>query len=88
MTEKKNKITNLGAGADSIWEEIKNKKVEMFALPGQLVENLFQPFAANPNVLHLNYNISSALPALEAALGPSFVVELAGKYITVSRVAK
>lgn len=79
-------VVSSGTVADGIWQEIKGKKLDMFSLPGQSVEAYFQPFPADPNKLHLNFSVSSSLPALEAALGPKFHVELVGKYIIVSRV--
>lgn len=77
--ENATKITN------EIWEQIKNKKLELFALPPQSVEKFFTPIMVDNKTVHLIYNISAALPALEVALGKEFLVELAGKYVVVSR---
>jgi hypothetical protein len=71
--------------SSGIWAEIKNKKIEMFSLPDQTVENYFAPVNVDPEKLYLTFKVSSALPALEATLGSAFKVELANKYIVVSK---
>lgn len=71
--------------ADKIWSEIKDKKIEMFALPSQIVSQYFQPVLVEPSKLYLTINVSSALPALELALGDAFVVDRAERFVTVAR---
>ena len=39
--------------ADKIWTEIKNKKIEMFALPDQTVSQYCKPISVDPNKLFL-----------------------------------
>jgi len=86
MTKNKVEVEEKVNLADKIWTEIKDKKLDIFGLPDQFVNKYFSPFPADPSKLHLKYNVTSALPALETALGKDFLVELAGKYVTVSRV--
>ncbi len=71
--------------ADKLWEEIKDKKVEMFALPNQTVSMYCQPVNINPSKLYLTYKASSLIASIEETLGPSFKVEHVGNYITVSK---
>lgn len=79
MTQEKKK-TN----ADKIWEEIKGKQLNMFALPGQVVSSYCTPTTVEPSKVYLTYTVSAVLPALEVALGPSYKVEQAGRFLTVS----
>lgn len=74
--------------ADKIWTEIKNKKIEMFALPDQTVSQYCKPISVDPNKLFLIASAASLLPALEIALGDKFCVEMADKYLIVSRSKK
>ncbi|KKN60996.1 hypothetical protein LCGC14_0526210 [marine sediment metagenome] len=55
--------------ADSIWAEIRNLPIEMFALPNQRVENHLLRVRGVPNELYLTAKSPAALPALEALLG-------------------
>lgn len=71
--------------ADKIWSEIRFRPIEMFALPNQVVEQHCTPFAADPNKLFLTTRSTAVLPSLEAACGKDFVVELADKFIIVTR---
>jgi hypothetical protein len=59
----------------------------MFSLPNQTVSNYFKPISADPSKLYLTYTVSSALPALETTLGSAFKVELADKYVIISKVS-
>jgi hypothetical protein len=70
--------------ANKIWEEIKDKPVNMFALPNQTVSNYCQQQSVEPSKCYLTYTVSSILPALEAALGNSYKVEIAGRFLAVS----
>jgi hypothetical protein len=76
-----------GTESGTIWSEIKNLPIEMFALPGQFVNMHVQPVLVEPSKLYLVSRASSALPAVETALGKKFVVEAVDKYIVVSRAA-
>lgn len=69
-----------------LWNEIKNKKINMFSIPNQTVEKYCEPISIDPNKLYLTIKVSSVLPALEEALGSDYVVEQINKYLVVSRV--
>lgn len=84
MSDKSNKTVNVSV-ADQIWSEIKGKPLEMFALPPQPVESIFTVIPADTTKLYLSFTVSSALPALETALGSKYNVELVDKYVVVSR---
>jgi len=71
--------------AQKIWEEIRYRPIEMFALPNQVVEQHCTPFPAEPNRLFLTVRSTATLPSLEVACGKDFVVELADKFVIVAR---
>lgn len=77
-----------GTEAGKIWNEIKDKNIEMFALPNQKINQYCQPRLVEPTKLYLITNATSVLPSLEAAVGKDYSVELAGKYLIVSRSIK
>ena len=72
--------------ADRLWAEIKDKNIEMFALPSQKVSHHCTPTFVEPSKLYLLARSSAVLPALEVACGKGYVVELVDKYMVVSRV--
>jgi len=71
--------------AELIWEEIKDKKIDLFALPEQKVNNYCLPVKIDPSKCYLQFKVGALLPALEVALGSKYLVELNNKYITVAR---
>ena len=71
--------------ADKIWSEIRLRPIEMFGLPNQIVEQHVTPFPADPNKLFLTLRSSAVLPSLEAVCNKDFVVELADKFVIISR---
>jgi len=71
--------------AEKIWEEIKDKNIEMFSLPPQKINAQCSPVNIEPNKLYLKYKASSTIAALETALGEKYKVELAGQFITVAK---
>lgn len=77
-----------GTVAGEIWDSIKDLSIEMFALPNQFVHMHCRPLFLDPSKLHLVINSSAVLPSLEVAVGKGFSVELADKYVVVSKVAK
>ena len=87
IAKKKSGIESIleGTEAGAIWDEIKDKPIEMFALPDQKIFHHAAPAPVEPSKLYLLTKASSALPAIEMALGKKFVVELADKYVVVSR---
>lgn len=71
--------------AQRIWEEIRYRSIEMFALPGQIVEQHCDPLYVDPNRLFLTVRSTATLPSLEVSCGKDFVVELADKFVIVTR---
>ena len=72
-----------------MWNEIKDKNIDMFAIPGQKVNQYYKPVPVEPSKLYLLALVpraTCALPSLETAIGSGFVVELVDKYVTVTRV--
>lgn len=74
--------------AEKIWNSIKNEKLEMFALPKQLVNMYCEPINIEPTKLYLKFTVPALLPALETALNDRYSVELVDKYICVSNIIK
>lgn len=72
--------------ADKIWDEIKNLKLEMFALDNQFVHLYYKPVLLDPSKLHLTAltKATSALPALETAVSPKYQTEQVDRFITVT----
>jgi hypothetical protein len=92
MTDKKAKATQQtaeqaieGTEAGKIWAEIKDKPINMFALPNQVIRQYCAPAIVEPSKLYLLSTAGSTLPAIETALGSAFTVEAVDKYITVAR---
>lgn len=78
-----------GTEAGTIWGEIKDKNIEMFALPNQKVHMHCHPVPVEPNKLYLLTNSTAVLPSLESSInkdGNVYVVELADRFVTVARV--
>lgn len=76
-----------GTVAGEIWNEIKDKKIEMFALPDQFVCMHCHPVVIEPSKLYLLTNSSAVLPSLETAIGSGYSVEKLDKFVAVSKVA-
>ena len=89
MSKKLDKITEelSGSEAGKIWDEIKEKTIEMFALPDQKVSDHCTPVNIEPSKLYLRTKSSAVLPSLEVSCGKKFTVELVDKYVTVTRLA-
>ncbi len=77
--------SNPKTNAQKLWEEIRNKKIEMFSIPNQTVGMHVKPKDLGPDDLYITLNSGAALPALEKALGPDFEVEVIQQYIKISR---
>jgi hypothetical protein len=73
--------------AEAIWNEIKNKGIDVFGIPNQTVSFYCVPAVVEPSKCYLTVKAGAVLPALETALGSKFAFELVmnGKYIVVSR---
>jgi hypothetical protein len=89
MSKKLDKVTEelSGSEAGKIWDEIKEKTIEMFALPDQKVLDHCTPVNIEPSKLYLRTKSSAVLPSLEVSCGKNFTVELVDKYVTVARLA-
>lgn len=84
MSSKEIKLSGM---AEVLWSEIKDKDVMMFSLPNQKVSQYCEPIMVEPSKLYLKTTVSAFLPALEATLGSDYLVELADKFIAVSRAS-
>ena len=69
--------------AMAIWDDIKDRQLEMFGLPGQTVAKYCSPVFAHPEKLYLNYKVGAVLSALETAFKNKYDIEQAEKFITV-----
>lgn len=70
--------------ADKIWSDIKDKTIEMFALPGQTVAKYCKQVKIEPSKLYLTSTVSAVLPAIEEAFKKQYDIELVDRYIVVS----
>lgn len=72
---------------NEIWEQIKNVKLDLFALPNQKVQDHFKVKVANiPGMLQLDLPVAtSKVAALEEALKDRFNIEIATKYVIVTK---
>lgn len=70
--------------ASKIWAEIKDKKMDLFALPGK-VSDFCTYQDVEPSKCYLVLKAGAALSALEEVLSATFKVELVDKWATVSR---
>lgn len=88
--EKQVKATKLASGLDGvaaeIWNEIKDKEIDMFALPNQVVSMHAHPVPIEPSKLYVTLNSSAALPSLEVAVGKKYTVELVDRFVTIARL--
>ena len=71
---------------DKLWEEIKDKPIDMFALPGKRVQDFVSKVMGTANSLLVSVKVGAAIPALEQTLGNTFKVVPDEKYVTVSKV--
>ena len=81
MSEKKNQQTE----ADSIWEEIKSKPLDIFGLPNQRVQDFCSVTTIEPSKLYLTIKAQAVLPALDTLLNRSFVVSKIDRWVTIER---
>src|SRR5271170_3957647 len=72
--------------AEKIWDEIKSLPINMFALPNQTVADHVSPIPQiDATKLYSTVRSTATLPSLEAAVVSKFVVELADKFVIISR---
>ncbi len=71
--------------SQKIWDEIKNKKIDMFSLPDQSVSMHCTPVWIDPDTLYMTYKASSVINQLEESLGTKYKFSLDGKYISVKK---
>ena len=69
---------------DLTWKEIENIRLDLFALPDQVVNVHCRPIFIDSNKCYLETKSPAVLPALEAALSNKFDIEKADKYVIVS----
>ncbi len=71
--------------ADKIWNEIKDKNIDMFALPNQTVKDHIQKLKVpGASGLYVKLVSSAVLASLEVAL-KGYVIEAAEKYVIIKR---
>ena len=76
------------AESDKIWEEIKDKKINVFALPAKKVSECVEKVNIPANQLYVKITVGAVLTALEETLGEDFTVEMAEKFTIISRKTK
>ena len=73
-TETPNQVSQ--TTSDAIWTAIKDLPIEVYSLPAQRVEQHTQRFLGSPDAVFLKLTSSAILPALEAAVGKKYDIEL------------
>lgn len=73
--------------AEKIWDEIKHLPIQMFGLPNQTVGQHCTFVPVEPTKLYVSIRSTATLPSLESAVAPVFVVELADKWVIVTRAS-
>ena len=73
-----------------IWSEIKDKTIEMFAIPGktQVVSDYCKYMNVEPSRCFLVPKVAAFIPALETLLGNAYSYEVQDKYIIIGRPGK
>lgn len=71
-----------------IWEEVRNRPIQMFGLPSQTIDQHCTVVPIEPTALYVSIRSSATLPSLEAAVAPEFTVELVDKFVVIRRVPK
>lgn len=83
-----------GTEAGTVWNEIKDMAIEMFALPGQVVAMHCTPVPADPTKLFLLTQSTAVLPSLEVAINKNakglyehrFDCQQVERFVVVTRV--
>lgn len=78
------KNTDTDTVAQQIWNDIKDRPIDMFSLPGQTPAKYCEPVLVEPSKLYLHFTVSAVLPHLEIALKNKYDVELVDQFITVA----
>lgn len=74
-------VSEASSLSDIIWNDIKDRDIEMFALPGQKVFQYCKPIKLEPSKLYVEISASAVLPALETAVGSKYSVNYFDKTI-------
>ena len=72
--------------AQKIWNEIKDRSIQMFGLPDQVVSQHCSPVPVEPSKLYVLIRSTATLPSLETAIADKFTVELADKWVIITRL--
>ena len=81
-------VQSVSTEAERIWNEIKNRPIEMFGLPDQFVFQHATFVNVEPSALYVTIRSTATLPSLEVAVGPDFLVEMVDKFVVVKRKPK
>ena len=84
MNKKDNKMTT----SESIWNDLKDRTFQIFALKDQPVDKFCTYLNMDTERCFISCKSSAVLPALEGWFGDKFTFELYDKYVIVSRKVK
>ena len=76
------KVLENKSNAEKIWNEIKNKKINVFGTVEKITKFLSK-IDLPGDELYVKLTASAALPALEATLGKKYVIEGAERYTVI-----
>lgn len=85
-TSKSAQVENKTAKSDAIWDEIKDKTLSLYALPGQKVSTHVEKLPVPGDKLLVKLKSPAVLPALEEVLGDGFILTPNEKFIVVEKV--
>lgn len=72
------------ASGKQIWEEIKEKQIDVFAMTGK-VSQYCEFVDIDPSKCYVVCKATAALPALETALADKFTVSMVDKYVVIEK---
>jgi len=75
--------------ADKIWEEIKDRPIDIFGLTNKKVSDYIVKIGIPDESLHVKLLVGAAIVGLEQSLGSDYDIELAEQqYLIISRASK
>ncbi len=85
MVKKDDTNVGLTGDAEKMWNEIKNKPINLWALPAQLISQNVSVLPVSDTQLFITLKSPAVLPALEEALSGKYTVTQNDKYIIITR---
>lgn len=71
--------------ADQIWDDIQERELPLFAIPGKKVADYCERVDITPSKLFLRLKVTAALPMLEECFGKKYDFQMGTLYCEVSK---